>query len=101
MAVMEYIDPQSYRILRPDDGSNRRLVAEIQRVVTVLHDGGFVHGDIRDANMMTRNQWGTQEKAQNLLLLDFDWAGPKGVTKYPPNLNLQTVKRHEGQKMER
>ena len=44
--------------------------------------------------MMTRHQWGTEENAQNVLLLDFDWAGVKGVTKYPPNLNLQTVKRH-------
>jgi len=98
MAVMEYLDPQTYRILEPEDGSNPRLKAEIWRVVNVLHDGGFVHGDIRDVNMMTRHQWRTEEKARNVFLLDFDWAGPEGVTKYPPHLNLQTVKRHEGAK---
>jgi len=98
MAVMEYLDPQTYRVLGPEDGSNPGLKAEISRVVKVLHDGGFVHGDIRDVNMMTRHQWRTEEEAQNVFLLDFDWAGPEGVTKYPPNLNLQTVKRHEGAK---
>ena len=97
MAVMEYLDPQTYRVLEPGDGSNSILVGEIQRVVTVLHDGGFVHGDIRDVNMMTRNQWGINE-ARNVLLLDFDWAGPSGVTKYPRNVNTQTVKRPEGAK---
>jgi len=61
-----------------------------------LHDGGFVHGDIRDVNMMTRRQW--RPDAQNVFLLDFDWAGPKDKTIYPPNLNRETVKRHEGAK---
>ena len=98
MAVMEYLEPQSYRMLGPDDGSNHGLVAEIRRVVAVLHDGGFVHGDIRDVNMMTRHPLGNEEEAQKVLLLDFHWAGPKGVMKYPYNLNIETVKRHEGAK---
>ena len=95
MAVMEYLDPQTYRVLEPEDGSNYTLIHEINRVVTVLHDGGFVHGDIRDVNVMKRHQWST-EGARNVFLLDFDWAGPLGVPKYPSNVNLQTVKRPEG-----
>jgi len=97
MAVMEYLDPQTYRVLGPEDGSNHAsLIAEIRHVVQVLHNGGFVHGDIRDVNMMTRRQWRTD--AQNVFLLDFDWAGRKDATIYPPNLNRETVKRHEGAK---
>jgi hypothetical protein len=98
MAVMEYLDPQTYRVLWPDDRSNTELKAEIWKVVNVLHKGRFVHGDIRDVNMMTRHEWKTEEKAQNVFLLDFDWAGLDGVAKYPPNLNMETVKRHEGAK---
>jgi hypothetical protein len=98
MAVMDYLDPQTYRVLWPEDGSNTELIAEIWKVVDVLHNGGFVHGDIRDVNMMTRHEWRTEEKARNVFLLDFDWAGRDGAAKYPPNLNLETVKRHEGVK---
>ena len=67
-------------------------------MVSALHDGGFVHGDICDVNMMTCHQWETEEKAQDVFLRDFDWAGREGLTIYPPNLNLQTVKRHKGAK---
>ena len=98
MVVMEYLDPQTYRVLRPEDGSNPRLIAEIRGVVRVLHDGGFVHGDLRDVNMMTRHQWTAGENARNVFLLHFDWAGAEGATKYPPHLNTQTVTRHEGAK---
>ena len=96
MAVMEYLDPDTYRVLGPEDGSDPRVMTEIRRVVKVLHTGGFVHGDIRDINMMTRRHWRTEENAQNIFLLDFDWAGPNGATRYPRNLNRRTVKRHVG-----
>lgn len=97
MVVMEYLDPHTYRVLGSEDGSNRRLKAEIQRVVKELHSGGFVHGDIRNVNMVMSHRR-TEEEAQKVFLLDFDWAGPEGHTIYPPNLNLQSVKRHEGAK---
>ena len=35
MAVMEYLDPQTYRVLEPEDGSNYTLIHQINRVVTV------------------------------------------------------------------
>jgi len=95
MVVMGYLNPTTYRVLESEDGSNSALRAEIRRVVEVLHNGGFVHGDIRNVNMVMRHPWGTEEKAQNVFLLDFDWAGRTGNTKYPPNLNVQSVKRHD------
>ena len=95
MAVM-YLDPRTYRIFGPGDGSNPGLIAEIRRVVAVLHDGGFVHGDIRDVNMMTRHQWRAEEKSQTSFYSTL--TGPKVPRKYPPHLNTQTVKRHEGAK---
>ena len=94
MVVMEYLPPETYRVLGPGDGSNPDLRAEIWRVVEVLHGEGFVHGDIRDVNMMTRHQWSSEEDARNVLLLDFDWAGRQDTTEYPPNVN-PGVGRHE------
>ena len=96
MVVMEYLDPQTYRTLRPEDGSNSRLIEEIKRAVTVLHGGGFVHGDVRDINFMTRHQWSAEEKVRNVFLVDFDWAGVSGIAKYPRLVNRETVQRPEG-----
>jgi serine/threonine protein kinase len=93
MAVMEYLNPETYRML---DYSDTGLMAEIRRAVMVLHDGGFVHGDIRDLNVMTRHHRGTGEDARNVFLLDFDWARRDGVAKCPPNVNVTSVRRPEG-----
>ena len=66
-------------------------------MVKLLHDGGFVHGDLQDVNMMTCHQWATE--GANLLLLDFDWAGHKGDTSYPPTLNTLVGRgQHDGAK---
>jgi len=78
MVVMEYLDPTVYRTLGPQDSSDGDLVTEVGRVVGVLHDGGFVHGDIRTINMMVHCKWGLSTVVQKLLLVDFDWAGPEG-----------------------
>lgn len=96
MAVMEYLGPETYRVLEPSGVSNNNLVAGIQDVVRILHDGGFVHGDTRHLNMVTRREWKSSDDVQNLFLIDFDWAGLEGGVQYPPNINVRSVKRHEG-----
>ena len=96
MVVMEYLDPETYRILEPSDSSNNELVAGVRRVVKTLHGGGFVHGDIRHVNILTRSQWTSSEGVQNVFLIDFDWAGLEGQTRYPPNINLTSVNRPKG-----
>ena len=94
MVVMEYLDPDVYRVLESLDGSNAALVAGIRKVVETLHDGGFVHGDIRQINMMTRREWDGSEDVGKVLLIDFDWAGLDGTVRYPPDLNNKSVERH-------
>jgi len=97
MVVMEYLDPQTHRVLGDGDCGDKTLELEIKRVVKVLHDGGFVHGDIRNVNVMTPRHRGA-EGMENALLLDFDWAGRGGIARYPPNINSVSVERHEGVK---
>ena len=96
MVIMEYLEPETYRILEPSDSSNNELVAGIRQVVETLHRGGFVHGDIRGVNILTRSQWTSSEGVQNVFLIDFDWAGHEGQAQYPPNINLTSVERAEG-----
>ena len=43
-----------------------------------FHKAGFVHGDLREANVKLRG--GGKE---SIALIDFDWAGKIGIAKYP------------------
>ncbi|PVF93946.1 hypothetical protein CPB86DRAFT_714369, partial [Serendipita vermifera] len=94
MVVMEYLDPQIYRVLESSSDNNPVMIGEINRIVRALHEGGYVHGDIRDVNMMTRRQWESTAGAKNVVLLDFDWAGWDGTVTYPINVNRTSIKRH-------
>lgn len=95
MAVMEYLDPEIYQDLTSGYGNDASLKEEVNRVVTILHEGGFVHGDIRDVNIMTRRRWEPKDGARTALLLDFDWAGRDGVVTYPINVNVTSIRRHD------
>ncbi|KAI6095799.1 hypothetical protein EDD16DRAFT_1778249 [Pisolithus croceorrhizus] len=55
-----------------------------------FHEAGFVHGDIRDTNIMVSKSDNTQFR-----IIDFDWAGIAGEVRYPAFLNPE-VRRPEG-----
>ena len=61
-----------------------------------LHDAGFVHGDVRNVNVLVRNKSATSvPPGRDVLLVDFDWAGPIGEATYPRGMNPQ-IARPEG-----
>jgi len=47
-----------------------------------LHQAHYVHGDIRDVNIMVR-----RDGEPGFMLVDFDWAGIIGEARYPANVN--------------
>ena len=64
------------------------VLEDIQLALKTLHDAGLVFGDVRRPNIMvvkTRDQHGNDE--WHARLVDFDWSGPVGDTRYPPTLN--------------
>ena len=89
MVVMEYLDPDAFRHV---SGCGIELETEVRNAVGILHDRGFVYGDLRDCNMMCMKDGG----AWRVLLLDFDWAGRTGEARYPVGLNQETVRRPAG-----
>ena len=89
MVVMEYLDPAAFRHV---SGGDIGLESDIRDAVRILHDRGFVHGDLRDCNMMCMKEGG----ARRVLLLDFDWAGRTGEARYPVGLNQVSVRRPAG-----
>ncbi|GLB38821.1 hypothetical protein LshimejAT787_0506860 [Lyophyllum shimeji] len=88
MVVMEllgedYVDYFDFRHRRDFDRERTRaLLDEVNHSLTQLHNAGFVHGDIRDINLMVSK--GGEAKFR---LVDFDWAGRAGEVRYPMNVH--------------
>ena len=55
---------------------------DIRKGLNELHQAHFVHGDVRDANIMVR-----MDGDPGFMLVDFDWAGIIGEARYPANVN--------------
>ncbi|KAG1792983.1 uncharacterized protein HD556DRAFT_1527757 [Suillus plorans] len=53
------------------------LATELQS----LHRGGYVHGDVRDTNIMVK-----KDCSPGFMLVDFDWSGAIGEARYPMNV---------------
>lgn len=48
---------------------------ELQKLVQSFHDAGFVHGDLREPNILC--------DGDKLKLIDYDWGGVVGEARYP------------------
>jgi len=62
-----------------------KLEGRVTDVVWRMHNAGFVHGDLRDTNILvdvTANNDGVK-------IVDWDWAGAQGSVEYPISINLQ------------
>jgi RIO-like serine/threonine protein kinase len=78
MVVMEYIaGTMLHRAKEPP----LRAKDQIKTALKHLHDGGFVFGDLRPPNIMVPDQGG------DVKLVDFDWAGKHGESRYPALLS--------------
>lgn len=87
MVVMEYLDEALYEHF---GNSNRHQLQErVARAIEILHTGEFVHGDVRDVNVMIRKEFNESDQDPGVMLLDFDWAGKVNEAHYPPHVNTQ------------
>jgi hypothetical protein len=78
MIVMDAITDEFGHVDKP----SASLYKPIQEKVVALHQQGYVHGDLRDTNLMVR-----KNGAPEMMLFDFDWAGEIGKVRYPINVN--------------
>jgi len=59
-------------------------MAELGDLMDAFHKRDFVHGDLRDANIICKND--------SVMLIDFDWGGKEGEVSYPTsNLNAELL----------
>ena len=53
----------------------------LSNLITELHSEGYVHGDLREYNIMVGDE------TDRVCLIDFDWAGKEGEAIYPNFMN--------------
>lgn len=88
MVVMDYLDDAYHNLTYSRTMASFEPV--IRDAVTKLHQAGFVHGDIRDINIMVK------EGSSGIMLVDFDWAGVIGEVRYPMNVENRAIRRPAG-----
>jgi Lipopolysaccharide kinase (Kdo/WaaP) family len=88
MVVMDALD-KDYEQL--DQLVHPSALDGITAKITSLHQAGYVHGDIRNTNVMVR-----KDGEIGFMLVDFDWAGEIGVIRYPMHVNREDITRPDG-----
>jgi serine/threonine protein kinase len=84
--AMEYIETGVPITVAPELTTYRdKWTEELKKLVKSFHENGFVHGDLRDPNIICDDKGG-------VFLVDFDWSGKEGEVFYPtPNLNEELL----------
>ena len=60
----------------------------VQKALAKLHAGGYVHGDVRETNIMVKRDGVDSKSLGGIILVDFDWAGKVNTVRYPSNITL-------------
>lgn len=87
--------PLSQSVLDSESKARVRLMA--MDIATLLSSRGFVHGDLRDTNILLESE-ALEQGGVKLHVIDYDWAGPVGEVKYPDRVNTEDIKRPMGVK---
>lgn len=87
MVVMEYLNFDEY-----DYPGSKTPEAELSvtRALETLHNGGYVHGDFRNVNVLIKKLANDQFDVK---ILDFDWSGKEGDARYPIDINFHNIYR--------
>jgi serine/threonine protein kinase len=89
MVVMEHMDGyETLATLKDRASIPTQLRQMVTDLVTSFHAQKFVHGDIRDSNLLVRSDGKLEMK-----LIDFDWGGKEDEVCYPVLINNRTVPR--------
>ena len=79
MVIMDRLSERKYC---PLSKPTAPLINNIRDVLKQLHQSNYVHGDLRDVNIIV-----SRSDETKFMLIDFDWAGKIGEVRYPPRVN--------------
>ena len=78
VVVMEKIEQQDSNLQCYAQEHLQTWTKDLKSLVHDFHDKGWVHGDLRDANMIVGNT-----NPEQIMLVDFNWSGKDGEVQYP------------------
>jgi serine/threonine protein kinase len=87
MVVMDML-PDDFETLSVREKLPSSVFDDIRAKLKKFHEAGFVHGDIRDTNIMV-----SKSNARKFKIIDFDWAGKRGEARYPAGVNYVDIER--------
>jgi serine/threonine protein kinase len=97
MVIMDFSPyAQLAELFMPSVESPRFVKSKIRDIVQKLHDNGFVHGDIRENNILVDPETLASKDDCAVHLIDFDWAGKDQEVRYLGRVNTLTVRRPNG-----
>ena len=87
--IMAYLDSDFVTLHKRT--LDKQIVTAMREAARKMHEGGFVHGDLRDVNILYRHR----QDIVDIAFVDWDWAGLAKEVKYPTLMNME-VPRHSG-----
>jgi hypothetical protein len=84
MLVMDDLREKTNLCTRPLGGDDKHADS-LRACVNTLHEGGWVHGDLRSGNVLLSNS------TDDVFLIDFDWCGLENEQRYPPFMNHSEI----------
>ena len=92
VVVMDFVEGTSMSS-SPDRQLTKAVVDDLRKAVTLLHDNGFVFGDLRPPNIILSEV----KESISAKLVDYDWSGRFGNVCYPADINLEdSIGWHKG-----
>jgi len=83
MVIMEKVgDANSFDTVTVTETIQRQVISAVKK----LHEGKFVHGDLRGPNVLVR------EATNEVWIIDFDWCGTADEACYPYFINHNDLK---------
>ncbi len=86
MIVMEYLDGYQTIPKNPSVQVQQQIYTAMQK----MHQRGYIHGDLRDLNILTETTNGNTK----VIFIDYDWADKDEKATYPSFLNLEIPRHH-------
>lgn len=84
MVIMDLLE--GYKMLHQCAPLQPSVLQAMEKELQVLHEAGYVHGDIRDTNIMA-----SENDPKKFMFIDFDWAGKVGEVRYPVGVNFTEI----------
>lgn len=89
IVIMEYLS--DYKLLTEpplETNQKMKLQKKINDAVQEIHNEGLVHGDLRECNILYKEEEGKNRDGNiQVKIIDFDWGGKEEAVRYPPRLN--------------